>query len=805
MFLDSVGPKFHELQLTARAGMFPGVEAGITSLMDLLPRLSSIVGDISEGLGQLASSSGAGLSGEGYAEFFDYLDARAKPLLIEMGETIGNFAEGIGAMIVAFAPLTDKFSAGLLGMSESFVAWSQGLSESTSFQDFLGYIEQSTPKVLSLFGDLVDMVVSLGKAAAPVGDIMLPTLRAIADAVSAIADSPLGPVFLAAAAAVSVYGRAVAAAGLFTSGLGQKATAAINPAAIKASIPSVRDLGTAMAYSAHSTAALTTAMGSSSKASATGAARALEARGRIVEFGKAAGPAAAAAAGLAIATTGVGDSLGLTNTATFALMGTLAGPWGAAAAGAVGLLSDISKKGDAAESAMSSLNSSAASAGTDFVALAASVDNGWSSVVKYREETSLLTEAWEGWDKLFTGESAFDSVAMNFAEQEAAAKSLREAYIGLATGMGAIEHDSTGVDLTPSLADLTRIAQTAGPALEKLGYTLEEVRAMGAAGDSLGLVELGMDVANFIRYSESAEGRADALATAFDGLSDPTLEAAAAATELQTALDNLLGPELNAEEATDAWRASLAELAKELKSSAGFDGFTKGALANRQVTRDYVEDSKARLVALAGVSTTTEGQMARAVAKTRSEFIKSGLAAGFSRKEIVARAREMGLTPKLVRTVFKAAGIEESTLRIREARANLERLPKKVQTYIRTEGIPKSMAEINGLTKRLDLTERERQALIVLRDLASNGIGVVNGKLVDLDRARANPTANLIDQATGTIAAIINGLGNIHDKSVTVTTYHRDVRVGDLRARRPTPSTTAMVGSLLARAVRVTT
>ena len=188
--------------------MFPGVEDGITSIMDLLPRLQSIVTDVGEGMGQLAASSGAGLAGDGYAEFFEYLDARAKPLLIEMGETIGNFAEGIGAMMVAFAPMTDKFSAGLLGMSESFAQWSQGLSESSSFQEFLRYIEQSAPKVLSLFGDLVGMVVSLGEAAAPVGDIMLPVLGDIAKAISAVADSPLGPMFLAAAAAASVYGRA---------------------------------------------------------------------------------------------------------------------------------------------------------------------------------------------------------------------------------------------------------------------------------------------------------------------------------------------------------------------------------------------------------------------------------------------------------------------------------------------------------------------------------------------------------------------------------------------------------------------
>ena len=78
-------------------------------------------------------------------------------------------------------------------MSDSFTQWSHGLSESSSFQEFMAYIEESTPRVLDLFGSLVNMIVELGKAAAPVGDIMVPALARLADAISLIADSPLGP------------------------------------------------------------------------------------------------------------------------------------------------------------------------------------------------------------------------------------------------------------------------------------------------------------------------------------------------------------------------------------------------------------------------------------------------------------------------------------------------------------------------------------------------------------------------------------------------------------------------------------
>jgi hypothetical protein len=42
-FLDSLGPVLNELSNTARAGMFPGIEDGITSLMRLAPEVKRVV------------------------------------------------------------------------------------------------------------------------------------------------------------------------------------------------------------------------------------------------------------------------------------------------------------------------------------------------------------------------------------------------------------------------------------------------------------------------------------------------------------------------------------------------------------------------------------------------------------------------------------------------------------------------------------------------------------------------------------------------------------------------------------------
>lgn len=351
--------------------------------------------------------------------------------------------------------------------------------------------------------------------------------------------------------------------------------------------------------------------------------------------------------------------------------------------------------------------------------------------------------------------------------------------------------------------------------------------------DSSGWQFLALRIAAFNRASESSGGKARALADAFGDLDNDLIDTATAADKVAAALSSLLDPTLDAEAATDQWMKSLATLRNELESDVGFDGAGARMLKNKELTRDYVEDAKARLIALAGLSETTEGQMAAAVQKTRTAFIESGIAAGFSRKEIEKRANELNLTPELVKTTFEAAGIDRSILQVREARRNIEALPKKVQTVVRADGIPRTIGEVNALVKKYNLTEKERRALITLRDLASKGIGIVDGKLkrIDgkkadpkvglntgkfdansarvarqnaiMDRAKptptanlntapfngkyggtmgslntlnaykANPTANLIDNASGVAGFIRSQIAAIQSKTVTITAYYR--------------------------------
>ncbi|MET1063199.1 MAG: hypothetical protein ABWX71_09920 [Aeromicrobium sp.] len=422
-FLDGLGPQFSHLANTSREGMFPGVTRGIREFMDLMPELNRIVDQTAKGIGQLARDAGSGLSGEGFADFFEYLENDARPILVQFGRTIGNFAEGIANMIVAFGPLSSDFSKGMLEMSRAFVDWSDALSSSAGFAEFVSYVREAGPQALDFLSSLSMALVEIVEAAAPIGAVMLPRLTDLFDIIAHLADTPLGPTVLAFTALTSAWGRLNAIASITGSGALAKATTGFrgNAAAAKLVAPSLRELGTAMLYSAHSQDTLRTAMVSGSKASADGAKKALLAKTQVAAFGKSIAPVAGQVAFLGAVTTGVADKMGLANAATGALIGSMLGPWGAAGGAAIGVALDFAQANDdltdSLRNADRALNeASHAKAGTaNMTALEASVEAARQKVQELKDDVAssgnILTEVDHEVESLFGLNDTQEAVA----------------------------------------------------------------------------------------------------------------------------------------------------------------------------------------------------------------------------------------------------------------------------------------------------------------------------------------------------------------------------------------------------------
>lgn len=354
MYLDSIEPQLRSLQTAARRGLLPGVEEGIDNMLERLPQVRRIIAEVAEASGGLVASAGAGLSGAGFDAFFQYLDDEAGPILETFGQTVGNFVQGFANLIVAFDPLSDQFSGGLLGMSKAFAEWSTGLDNNESFQEFVDYVQRSGPQAAAFLGELAMALAGLIEAAAPLGEVTLPLLTALVDTFGDLASSDIGTPLLAAAAGMAALSRATAGAQAVGRSNFLQTNYVAPIKAIGAAAPTLGQVGTYFNRLGQS-AANASAKTQSARTAVRGFAGTLGGLGR----------GTAALAGVGLAASGVADKIGLSNTATLALMGTIAGPWGAAVGGGVGLAMDFAEANRDIEESVKAADAALRSMSTD--------------------------------------------------------------------------------------------------------------------------------------------------------------------------------------------------------------------------------------------------------------------------------------------------------------------------------------------------------------------------------------------------------------------------------------------------------
>lgn len=335
-----IRPTLQLIRDSGAAGWFPGLTESLDDLERLGPQLADISQAIGERGGALIAEGAENLAGPEWAEFMAFVEANAPEALEQLLRTVGNVTRGVAEMWMAFDPVNDDFGNWLLDQSRDFARWSDELSSTTGYHEFVDYIETNGPRVADAAGAVANAVLQIIEAVAPLGGPSLKIIETFADAIAAIADSDLGTPILAGVAALALYTRGLqAAAALQTKLTGSQALSGAlaaggvfgatktGAAGLKSSIPTVSQFGTVM-YRA----------GQSSKYASE---QTLAARSAVRGFAAQAAKGAAPVAGLAVATSGVADGFGLANTASLGLMGTIAGPWGAAIGAGIGLMKDL--------------------------------------------------------------------------------------------------------------------------------------------------------------------------------------------------------------------------------------------------------------------------------------------------------------------------------------------------------------------------------------------------------------------------------------------------------------------------------
>lgn len=421
-FLQSLRPQMQDLQDIAQEGMFPGLTEGIQDALKLKPEIEDLLGTISQTMGNIAADTGADLNSDQWREFMAFLDAEAAPTLQAMATTLGNVIHGFANMMMAFDPLADDFTNGMVRYSQAFEDWSAGLDQSASFQEFVDYVRTNGPEAMHTLGALADSLVSLVQAAAPVGSAVLPVITELAHGLSAIADSSVGPILIGTAAAVGTLGRSLAllsAVGLRGGSTGfmgrlfevdkikagitgisgvAAATDELRTAQERQAQASVRarDAQFALIPTPEKRAALSAYVAESRKAASASekvaAAEREQAAARRASYAQI-GKNAAAIGGLVLATSGLAEETGLSNTASLALIGTLAGPWGAAVGAGVGLTMDLAAANNSLEAAVRAAD--AAMDSMDLAAVQAARDQIQALLDEQHPDEGTLSNYWD--------------------------------------------------------------------------------------------------------------------------------------------------------------------------------------------------------------------------------------------------------------------------------------------------------------------------------------------------------------------------------------------------------------------------
>lgn len=111
--------------------------------------------------------------------FFDYLNKQGGPMLETLGKAAGNFLQGLMSMMTAFGPLAETTAQGFLNMSKGFATWAAGLSKSEKFQAFISYVQENMPKIRAIFRDALAGIIYFFTAFGPMSSDMMTSLQGL--------------------------------------------------------------------------------------------------------------------------------------------------------------------------------------------------------------------------------------------------------------------------------------------------------------------------------------------------------------------------------------------------------------------------------------------------------------------------------------------------------------------------------------------------------------------------------------------------------------------------------------------------
>ena len=111
----------------------------------------------------------------GFHDFINYVQEN----MPKIGKIFGDFFLGVINLFAAFGENSSTVLDGLQDMMARFREWSETIKQSDGFQQFIDYIQQHGPTVISLIGNIVMTLVNFGIAIAPLAGKVLEVVNAV--------------------------------------------------------------------------------------------------------------------------------------------------------------------------------------------------------------------------------------------------------------------------------------------------------------------------------------------------------------------------------------------------------------------------------------------------------------------------------------------------------------------------------------------------------------------------------------------------------------------------------------------------
>ncbi len=182
LFLNrEVMPAIDRLKFTAQESMLPGVKGAIESLSPLFDRVKTLVGAMGAAVGASFQQVADALKSPTVVKFIDYLITEGPKLLGHLTKIGTGLLKIFATITTAFGPTTEQIFAGLADGLERFGIWLEKAVQSQDFKDFMAYIKENGPQVMKLIEKLVVVLVKVGIALAPLGELLLDGLVAVFD------------------------------------------------------------------------------------------------------------------------------------------------------------------------------------------------------------------------------------------------------------------------------------------------------------------------------------------------------------------------------------------------------------------------------------------------------------------------------------------------------------------------------------------------------------------------------------------------------------------------------------------------